>query len=203
MKTSTFAAAFLFGSVLALPAPVPDNEADDKPKCVKPKEAEKFVDRYIGFLSRAGSDLGDAHATGEALAGDDIELHSFSINSAKGTPVNGNGDGLISKGKEDYINNVWGTHALPPQGIHTLSALAACDDGNSKIIWQWQFDSVEGNTDNPAPIRGFTLFSVVRDDGPAEFKIEKVDVEFDSIAWAADLKGSSGQQPAPQHGYQS
>ena len=49
--------------------------------------------------------------------------------------------------------------------------------------------------DEETPIRGFTLFSVVRDDGPGEWKVKRLDIEFDSIAWAADVEtgGNAGK----------
>ncbi|USW58040.1 hypothetical protein Slin15195_G113590 [Septoria linicola] len=199
MKTSVCLTSFLLTLALAMPAPSP-NDQDDKPKkgkCVKPPEAKKFIERYTGFLSREGSDLGDARATGDALIADDIEQYSFSVNSVRGKPVSDNGPdaGLLQKGKDGFLDNVLSTPMLPPKGIKTLSALAACEDGNSKIIWQWQFDSVGDGGAKATPIRGFTLFDVVRDKGPREFKVERINIEFDSIAWAADL-GKGNQHHA-------
>lgn len=72
-----------------------------------------------------------------------------------------------------------------PDEIQTLAALTACDDGRSKIIWHWQFGAI-GDDKGDVPVRGFTLLSLVHDDGPAEWKVERIDVEFDSIAWASN-----------------
>ena len=110
MKPYTLISTLLFASALAFPAAVPDDDKDKpkKPKCVKPKEAQKFIERYTGLLGRGGSDLGDARATGEALIADDIEQYSFSVNSVQGKPVKDGGEdaGLLRKGKEDFLTNI-------------------------------------------------------------------------------------------------
>ena len=72
------------------------------------------------------------------------------------------------------------------KGIKTLSALAACDDGESRIIWHWQFGEVV--EDAKYPVRGFTLFNVERDDGPGEFKVKEINIEFDSIPKVEDIQ---------------
>ncbi|KXT09853.1 hypothetical protein AC579_2084 [Pseudocercospora musae] len=217
MKSLLLLLTFLLTFSLALPTPDDDAQDGDKGKskhenrdepkkgnCVKALEARKFIERYIGFFSRNGSDLGDAEATGDALIADDIKQYSFSMSSVRGHSVTQGYEadaGLLQNGKEKFMENVLHNPRLPVKGIRSFSALAACDDGESRIIWHWQFDSVGDKGEYP--VRGYTIFSVDRDDGPGEFKAHRIDMEFDSVAWVLDEGGKveSGRSEGSVPGY--
>lgn len=67
-----------------------DNLAERSLFCVSQSQAEQFIKRFIGVLTKQGSDLGDYLTTVDKLLADDFQEISDSINSLAGFPVRTN-----------------------------------------------------------------------------------------------------------------
>lgn len=84
MKFSLFAASLaLVASVVASPLQV----RNGCPNCLSKEAATTLVNRFIGVLDHAGSDLGDANATAQAILDNNYQEISDSILSLEGQPV--------------------------------------------------------------------------------------------------------------------
>jgi hypothetical protein len=70
------------------------------------------------------------------------------------------------------------------RGINTLDAVAA---GCTKVLWHWRFDGIGSGV---LPVRGFNYFTVNQDG-----QVERVDLEFNSIAWGIDQGRNCFQVP--------
>lgn len=55
--------------------------------CVSQQQAEKYIQRFTGILTKQGSDLGDYLATADKLLSNNFQEISDSINSLAGFPV--------------------------------------------------------------------------------------------------------------------
>lgn len=70
------------------PPPKYSEGSEGNKQCISQNEAETFINRYNGFLTQRGSDLGDKFATAQALVAEDfVGPYSSSIRSVQGRPV--------------------------------------------------------------------------------------------------------------------
>jgi hypothetical protein len=76
-------------------------------------------------------------------------------------------------GKAAYIGGV--LNAPPVEGINTLEILVS---GCTKVLWYWVFTGI-GTAQYE--VKGFDLFSI-----NSNLQIEKINLEFNSLAWALD-----------------
>lgn len=70
----------------ALAAPA-DKLAERSLSCISQSQAEKFIERFNGVLTKQGSDLGDYLTTVDKLLAPNFQEISDSINSLAGFPV--------------------------------------------------------------------------------------------------------------------
>ncbi|KAJ9664352.1 hypothetical protein H2198_000281 [Neophaeococcomyces mojaviensis] len=166
MKFSLFAASLaLVASVVASPLQV----RNGCPNCLSKEAATTLVNRFIGVLDHAGSDLGDANATAQAILDNNYQEISDSILSLEGQPLGG----VTFQGKQEYIGGV--LNAPPVEGITTIRIYVA--DCNS-VLWYWNFLGVGSGQ---YEIKGFNLFTL-----NAAGQILTTELEFNSIAWGLD-----------------
>lgn len=200
MKSALFALGF---AAAAVAGPLGLLEKRTKPLCVKPAQAEKFMDRFINVLQHTDSDLGDYVTTAQAILTEDFQEISDSINMLANKPLGG-----VTADKSAYI--VGAQHAPPTTGIETLGiTVSNCDSKYCQpathlrrffrlpettaypyssrfigFIWEWNIKGVGKAT---YPVKGIGLFKIVRS-GKWGFKVQasQLKLEFNNIAWGLD-----------------
>ena len=173
--TNLTSLAFLATTGLAVPAAAqPASDLDKRTFfCVSQSDAEKFIDRFIGVLTKQGSDLGDYLTTVDKLLAPNFQEVSDSINSLAGFPVRAvqrhyshlgfhrfanqiipQLGSVTTPSKEAYIAGL--SHAPADTGIETtFISVANCKD----VVWRWNFKGIGSAA---YPVKGFNYFSLQR-----------------------------------------
>ncbi|KXH65292.1 hypothetical protein CSAL01_09711 [Colletotrichum salicis] len=122
MKLSILPAALaLFASVSRT-----NPTAHSGDSCITQSQADKFVERWIGVVTRQNADLGTQTATLDVILANDFQEHSNSVRSLLGLPPSE----ISFPSKQAYIN---GTLASDPyRGVQTVETLVA---GCNNILW--------------------------------------------------------------------
>ncbi|KAK4935517.1 hypothetical protein LTR10_023428 [Elasticomyces elasticus] len=135
--------------------------------CLSQADANNIAAQSTIFLQHLN--VTEANATAQALFADGIVEYGDSINSLRGAPLGTQ----VENGKATYINDTLSTPPIPT--INTLAVVAGCN----QMVWQWEFLGIGTGANR---VRGMTLITV--DSGS---KIVEQYVEFNSLAWGADI----------------
>ncbi|KAK5164607.1 uncharacterized protein LTR77_009813 [Saxophila tyrrhenica] len=158
--------------------------------CISQSQAELFVKRFSGILTKQGSDLGDYLTTADKLLAANFQEISGSVNSLAGFDL----EGPTSSSKQAYIAGI--QHAPADNGVNTLYVnVANCQN----ILWHWDIKGV-GSGKYPVKVgwrssqnchlstvvlmfelQGFNYFALDN-----KCQCSRLDLEFNSIAWGLD-----------------
>lgn len=141
-----------------------------KHKCISQGIVDKFIPRFTAILEHQDSDLGNFTQAMQTMLSDSFQEISDSINSLAGISLGS----VTTPSKEEYISET--ENAPPDSNIQTIFAVpAGCRD----IIWHWNFPTVGSSAQ---PVKGFNYFELNE-----MCQIETMSIEFNSIAWGADI----------------
>ncbi|GIZ41091.1 hypothetical protein CKM354_000440700 [Cercospora kikuchii] len=136
-------------------------------QCISPEEGLQWLDQFISVLGHTAPNLEE---TANQIIADQFTEISNSILSLQGKQQTA--QSVAAPSKQAWVQGI--IKAPPPEGIQTLDVVVGCN----KLVWYWSFEKVGAGR---YPTNGFNLFTLTR--GGQGLQAEKLNLEFDSIAW--------------------